>query len=68
MDKTFEIYDKLHHDVGFMWHISAGINYRLFGGHKSKLCALHAADILAARFNSSRKFIRAWNGKKHIGR
>ncbi len=62
LDKAFEIYDNLHHDVGFMWHISAGVNYRLFGGHKSKVRAMHAADILAARFNSSGKFIRAWNG------
>ena len=62
LDKAFEIYDGLHHDVGFMWHISAGVNYRLFGGHKSKVRALHAADILAARFNSSGKYIRAWNG------
>lgn len=62
LDAAFEEYDHLHHDVGFMWHISAGINYRLFGGHKSKVRALHAADILAARFNSSGEFIRAWNG------
>lgn len=64
LDKAFEVYDRLHHDVGFMWHISAGVNYRLFGGHKSKVRALHAADILAARFNSSGNFIRAWNGDK----
>lgn len=68
LDKAFEIYDNLHHDVGFMWHISSGVNYRLSGGHKSKVRALHAADILAARYNSSGKFIRAWNGKKEVGR
>ncbi|MCI9626146.1 MAG: glycosyl hydrolase family 88 [Clostridia bacterium] len=62
LDEAFEDYDHLNHDVGFMWHISAGVNYRLFGGHKSKVRAMHAADILAARFNSSGKFIRAWNG------
>lgn len=67
LDEAFEVYDVLNHDVGFMWHISAGVNYRLFGGHKSKVRAMHAADILAARFNSSGKFIRAWNGKDRVG-
>ena len=67
LDAAFDDYDHLHHDVGFMWHISAGVNYRLFGGHKSKVRAMHAADILAARFNSSGKFIRAWNGKNNLG-
>ena len=67
LDVAFEEYDNLHHDVGFMWHISAGVNYRLFGGHKSEVRAMHAADILAARFNSSGNFIRAWNGKDNLG-
>lgn len=67
LDAAFEEYEHLHHDVGFMWHISAGVNYRLFGGKKSKVRAFHAADILAARYNSSGKFIRAWNGKNNVG-
>ena len=31
LDGAFAEYDHLHHDVGFMWHISAGVNYRLTG-------------------------------------
>lgn len=62
LDGALEDYDHLHHDVGFMWHISAGVNYRLFGGRKSRLRATYAADILASRYNPDGKFIRSWNG------
>ncbi|MCI5604694.1 MAG: glycoside hydrolase family 88 protein [Clostridia bacterium] len=62
LDGALEDYDRLHHDVGFMWHISAGVNYRLFGGKKSRLRATYAADILASRYNPDGKFIRSWNG------
>ncbi len=61
LDGAFLKYDGLHHDVGFMWHISSGVNYRLFGGEKSRLRTLYAADILAARFNPMGRFIRSWN-------
>ena len=61
LDKAFLEYDHLHHDVGFMWHISAGVNYRLTGNEKSKLRALYAADFLAARFNIAGNYIRSWN-------
>ena len=62
LDGALEDYDRLHHDVGFMWHISAGVNYRLFGRKKSRLRATYAADILASRYNPDGKFIRSWNG------
>lgn len=64
LDAAFEEYDHLHHDVGFMWHISSGVNYRLFGGKKSRVRASIAADMLASRYNSSGKYIRAWNEDK----
>ena len=31
LDKALRDYACLHHDVGFMWNISAGVDYRLFG-------------------------------------
>lgn len=62
LDGALEDYDRLHHDVGFMWHICAGVNYRLFGGRKSRLRNTYAADILASRYNPDGKFIRSWNG------
>lgn len=61
LDKAFKDYDLLHHDVGFMWLISSGVNYRLFKGEKSKLRTIYAANILAGRYNIKGKYIRAWN-------
>ncbi len=61
LDKAFEDYDHLHHDVGFMWHISSGVNYRLFGGKKSRLRTIYAANMLASRYNAEGRFIRSWN-------
>ncbi len=64
LDEAFLEYDHLHHDVGFMWHISSGVNYRLFGSHRSKVRTSIAADILASRYNCEGKYIRAWNEDK----
>ncbi|MBQ2696972.1 MAG: glycoside hydrolase family 88 protein [Clostridia bacterium] len=61
LDKALACYNVLHHDVGFMWHISAGANYRLTGNEKSKNRNLHAAAALAARYNVNGEFIKAWN-------
>ncbi len=61
LDKAFDEYDHLHHDVGFMWNISAGVNYRLTGNNRSRLRFLRAADFLAARFNPRGGYVRSWN-------
>ncbi|MCL6458977.1 MAG: glycoside hydrolase family 88 protein [Gorillibacterium sp.] len=61
LDKALEGYDGLHHDVGFMWLHSAVANYRLTGNEKAKTRGLHAANLLAGRYNPRGKFIRAWN-------
>ncbi len=63
LDAMFENYDKLHHDVGFMWHILSGANYKLTGNPQSRARNLLAASVLASRYNISGKFIRAWNDK-----
>lgn len=62
MDKAFDDLTELHHDVGFMWHIMSGVNYRLTGDMKSRNRNLLAAMSLASRYNISGKFIRSWNG------
>jgi len=49
--------------VGFMWHISAGANYRLTGNETSKNRNLYAAAVLMARYNVEGQFIKAWNDK-----
>jgi len=61
LDKAFEDYDGLHHDVGFMWHISSGADYRLTGDKGARTRALMAASILASRYNIDGKYIRSWN-------
>jgi unsaturated chondroitin disaccharide hydrolase len=60
-DEALEGFEGLHHDVGFMWLHTAAANYRLLGSADSRRRALHAANILAGRYNPVGKFIRAWN-------
>lgn len=67
MDEAFYDFDQLHHDVGFMWHIMSGANYRLTGNKRSRVRNLHAASLLASRFNLSGGFIRSWNGPENGG-
>jgi unsaturated chondroitin disaccharide hydrolase len=67
LDEALEGFEGLHHDVGFMWLHTAVANYRLCGGTDSRRRALHAANILAGRYNPEGKFIRAWNGKDRQG-
>jgi len=61
LDTALEDFNCLFHDVGFMWHISAGANFKLTGNEKSKNRNLHAAAVLAARYNVNGEFIKAWN-------
>jgi unsaturated chondroitin disaccharide hydrolase len=61
LDECLKNFVGVHHDVGFMWHLSAGLDYRLTGNAFSKVRALHAANILAGRYNPRGHFIRAWN-------
>ena len=62
LDRALEDYEGLHHDVGFMWLLSAVANYRLTGDKKARARGLHAASLLAGRYNPRGSFIRAWNG------
>lgn len=63
LDKAYEDIDKLHHDVGFMWHITSGANYRITGDRKSRTRSLVASAMLSSRFNIKKSVIRAWNSK-----
>ncbi len=64
LDQCFLDYEGLHHDVGFMWLPSAVTNYKITGNPYSKTRGMHAANLLAGRFNLNGRFIRAWNGLK----
>ncbi|MBR5542715.1 MAG: glycoside hydrolase family 88 protein [Oscillospiraceae bacterium] len=61
LDRALDEFWGLHHDVGFMWSLSAVANYKLTENDRSRDRALHAATLLAGRFNPAAKFIRAWN-------
>ena len=64
LDAALAGYVGLHHDVGFQWNLSAVFNYRLTGDASARTRALHAASLLAGRYNPRGKFIRSWNQDK----
>ncbi|MGB8453447.1 MAG: glycoside hydrolase family 88 protein [Anaerocolumna sp.] len=61
LDQCFVDFYGLHHDVGFMWLPTAVADYRITKDQDAKRRAIHAANLLAGRFNPVGKFIRAWN-------
>jgi unsaturated chondroitin disaccharide hydrolase len=61
LDRCFEQYYGLHHDVGFMWLTTSVANFKVTGNPESRKRSLHAANLLAGRFNPVGGFIRAWN-------
>ncbi len=62
LDKGYEYIGRIHHDVGFMWHLTSAANYRITGERKSRVRSLVAAAMLSSRYNLKGGFIRAWNG------
>ena len=60
IDKALTNYESLHHDMGFIWDITSGADYRITGDAKQKQRALTAAAHLMSRYNLNGKFIRAW--------
>lgn len=61
LDNAFNRMEEWHHDVGFMWHLTSGINYRLTGNVSSKNRNLIAAMSLMSRYNITGDYIRCWN-------
>lgn len=64
LDNALFQYKRLHHDVGFMWHLTSGANYRLTGNEASGVRNYYAATSLFSRYNISGDYIRAWNDGK----
>ena len=62
LDKAFDIFEGLQHDVGFMWGDSAVASYRITKNERSKTRALHAANLLAGRYNIKWGAMCSWNG------
>lgn len=61
LDRAFHEFTGLHHDVGFMWLPSSVADYKITGDKQARRRGLHAATLLAGRFNHKGGFIRAWN-------
>ena len=65
LDSALAKTEALYHDVGFMWHLTSGANYKLTGDMRSMRRNLAAANALAARFNMKGGFLRALNGEQY---
>ena len=61
VEGAFNLYGEIHHDVGFMFHLTCGANYRITGDPASRIKNLYAASFLSSRYNIDGKFITAWN-------
>ncbi len=64
LDSVLKEYYNTDHDMGFLWSLSSVAQYKINGNEESRRRALHAANLLAGRFNLAGRFIRAWNGDK----
>lgn len=51
------------HDVGFVWLLSSGIQYKINKNTESKRRLLQTANYLAGRFNIKGRYIRAWDSE-----
>ncbi|MEY8355546.1 glycoside hydrolase family 88 protein [Lachnospiraceae bacterium 54-53] len=67
LKRCFTDFYGLHHDVGFMFLLTYIADYKLTGNAEGRCYGLHAANLLAGRFNPVGKFIRAWNGEPKEG-
>ena len=47
----FRVFSQLNHDVGFMYLLSCGADYKLTGDKQAGTDTLHAASLLMGRFN-----------------
>lgn len=62
----FRTFERLNHDVGFMYLLSCGADYKLCGTVQARIDTLHAASLLMGRFNPV-GYIRAWNEDSRMG-
>ncbi|MBO0471511.1 glycoside hydrolase family 88 protein [Enterococcus sp. DIV0242_7C1] len=52
-----------HHDIGFLYSLSAGAGFKITGNDQCKQEVLQAAEVLLARFQEQGEFIQAWGQK-----
>ncbi|GAE31558.1 glycoside hydrolase family 88 protein [Alkalihalobacillus hemicellulosilyticus] len=61
LDEVITGFDRLDHDMGFMWTLTSVARYKLLGEKDSRRRALLVANLLMGRFNANGNYIRAWN-------
>ncbi|MFC4306986.1 glycoside hydrolase family 88 protein [Cohnella boryungensis] len=61
LDAVLDGFDRLDHDLGFMWTLTSVAAHKLHPTELSRRRALKAANYLAARFNLRGRYIRSWN-------
>jgi len=61
LDQALYEFNDIHHDVGFMWLLTSVADYRITGNSQSYRTGLHAANLLAGRFNIDGNFLVSWN-------
>lgn len=59
--KGLEHFENYDHDIGFLFLPTAVAEWRETGSQEARRLGLHAANLLAGRFNMAGNFIRAWN-------
>lgn len=67
MNQVFQQFTEFSHDIGFQFLHTAVADYRLTKDSTARERGLHAAGILAGRFNPAGNFIRAWNDNNGKG-
>lgn len=67
MEEILTGFDGLDHDIGFLFQPMSVANWIKTGSKKARRNGLHAANILAGRFNPVGNFIRAWNDSPFFG-
>jgi len=67
LDSVLYGYDRVDHDAGFMWQLSAVTEYNLTGNDEGRRKGLVAAALLASRYVGIGEYIRAWNEEERAG-
>lgn len=67
LDSVLYGYDRVDHDTGFIWHLSAIAEYNLTGNDECRRKGLLAAALLASRYVGIGEYIRAWNEEDRAG-
>lgn len=61
MDAGLTAFTPLGHDVGFQYMLTTVPDYKITGRERARISSIHAATLLAGRYNLAGGYIRAWN-------